>query len=329
MGRLLGSPESFRVPSSLPVNGEALVEYEPNFSDVNLQLEAQVRILERRLADRKFQIEELQITNEMLQADLDSLRSQNRGPPGESSSDLTRRLRKLTDRERDLQIEREYSDFLLSEKRADFAFFEAESLAAESPDDEEQEIARLEREIRELEGELAKQAKVLRFSEQTEDELQREYRERSANFTVPPARAPSDDWEREKELMERERDDMRMAVGREIAAQREAQNRLEKLQTNLFSGSGIEEADIKKALAAHIEFGASLVINNLMAAIEAELACEAELKLEVAQARRAADLVKTWQEEVVERHKQQYELATRRPRLQALRETLDAIPRRT
>jgi hypothetical protein len=263
----------------------------------------------------------------MLEADVTSLRSQHHPYPGESSTDLTDRLRKLTDGERDLQIERKYSDFLLSEKRADFAFFEAESLSTDGRDEDE-EIARLEQEIRELDGELVQQTNVLRFSEQTEDQLLNEYQQRSAGFTVPGARAPSDDWEREKELMEKERDDMRKAVDREVAAQRDAQNKLDGLQKNLFGGSGIDEADIRKALAAHLEFGASLVFDNLNTAIEAELACEAELKMEVAQARRAADLMKTWQEEVVERHRQQYELATGRPRLQALQETLDAIPRR-
>jgi hypothetical protein len=271
-------------------------------------LECDVHLAERDLRDHEFRVEELTITNDFLRERISTAQAATKRSP--EYLELDRKLRDVAACERDLQIECLYTSWVVSEKTADLNFLRLESDAltelGDAPDPLEQQCLALE-------SDLSQQRAVLSFRERAEGEAREAYEARAGALGGAAGRPAPEGWVQERDAAQRERDELSRALAHAGAARADA---------------GADDAGVRAALAAELELAAHQAAANLAAALATERALRAELESELARVRATAADVQHHHDDVIERSKQQYELAANRRRLHALQDALDAIPPR-
>lgn len=259
-------------------------------------LEAENRILDNNFQDLEFQLAEMIIKREHSMI-----------------SNVTALQKRLLDLEREL----EHADRILTDKYLKLEFMNTEHGKQQ---DEESIVSadksQMEEQLNEMKREIEQNTYNLEVLQNERNEALTSMKSRETYLSMSNKPLPKG-WMNDRDSHLEEREALLDALEAEKEKLEVAKTEFANLQLNHFTGTNINPDEMRRALSAELKY---TDIDPFQEAIEQELEYRKSLKRELEEAKAAAKTVKSYRDRVVERHQQQFELASLQARLEALHE---------
>ncbi|KAK8892137.1 hypothetical protein M9Y10_029360 [Tritrichomonas musculus] len=304
----------------------------PDLTAIIQKLEADNRKVANKYQDLEFQLEEVQVKNELL----NKLNSNDVSNDDEFNDqidldELKQSVISLRREKRDEEERFKYSQYVLQEKSADIEFLQFEmnelNLIAPRIDSSSPEVQKaLEKQLKEMNEELKTNEDRLTILRKEESDAKENMKKREIVMKGHNSAKPLPaNWTEERNEILKKQQKMNNKLNHLNEKQRELLDQLTNLKTQFYTDLEIDDKELKKTLVAELECNSNPAAANLQNAIAAEIEYNNILESELNEVRATTEYIKKYRETCFNRGKNQFELESSRKRIELLQEQLNKI----